>query len=82
MKAVNTCMYPYTPIPLGIKVAPIVKRRGRPRGHELTSIGLPAKKAKKDVDKKPCSFSRLNVSAKEEGKQNYWIQLMYPCNSY
>ena len=44
-----------------------MKRRGRPRGHELTTIGLPAKKAKKDVDKEPCSFSRLHVSAKEEG---------------
>ena len=75
-------MYSYTLIPLGIKVTPIVKRRGRPRGHELTSIDLPAKKAKKEVDKKLCSFSCLHVSAKEEGKQNYWIQFMYPCNSY
>ena len=58
----------HVPKPLGIKVAPIVKRRGRPRGHELTTIGLPAKKAKKDVDKKPCSFSSLHISRKEEGE--------------
>ena len=31
----------------GIKAPTVVKRRGRPRGHELTTIGLPAKKAKK-----------------------------------
>lgn len=58
----------HVPKPLGIKVAPIVKRRGQPRGHELITIGLPAKKAKKDVDKKPCSFSHLRVSRKEDGK--------------
>ena len=47
-----------------------MKRRGRPRGHELTTIGLPAKKAKKDMDKKPRSFNRLHVSRKEEGNLN------------
>ena len=56
------------PKPLGIKVAPIVKRRGDQEVTKLTTIGLPAKKAKKYVDKKPCSFSRLHVSRKEEGK--------------
>lgn len=63
--------------PLGIKVTPIVKRRGRPRGHELTTIGLPAKKAKKPADKKPCSFSRLHVSGKEEGKLSILMLLLY-----
>ena len=51
----------------GIKVGPVVKRRGRPRGHDLTTIGLPAKKAKNEVGKKPCSFRRLHTSMKEEG---------------
>ena len=30
----------------GIKVPPCIKKRGRPKAHELTTIGLPAKKAK------------------------------------
>lgn len=30
-----------------ITMPPSLKKRGRPKGHELTSIGLPAKKAKK-----------------------------------
>ena len=50
----------------GIKVAPVLKKRGRPRGHDLTTIGLPAKKAKK-ASTKPSTFSRLHTSKKEEG---------------
>ena len=58
--------------------APIVKRRGRPRDHEMTTIGLPAKTAKKDVDKKPCSFSCLHTSRKQDGI--YRIHVLYcPC---
>ena len=52
----------------GIKAPAIVKRRSRPRGHELTTIGLPAKKAKKESAKKPCSFSKMHSSKKEEGR--------------
>ena len=48
----------------GIKAPP---RRGRPRGHDLTTVGLPAKKAKKESAKKPCSFSKMHISKKEEG---------------
>ena len=47
-------------------MGPVVKKRGRPKGHELTTIGLPAKKAKKDA-KKPISFSKMHTSKKEEG---------------
>ena len=72
---------------LGIKVVPIVKRRGRPRGHDLTAIGLPAKKAKKKADKKPCTFSRLHTSRKEEGTLYFQLMLficlhcdLAPCN--
>ena len=54
----------------GIKVPPPVKRRGRPRGHGLTTIGLPAKRARKEGTKKLCSFSKLHVSEKERGKLN------------
>ena len=52
-------------LPTGIKAPTVVKRRGQPRGHELTTIGVPAKKA--ESLKKPCSFSKLHVSKKEEG---------------
>ena len=56
---------------LGISVPPILKKRGRPKGHELTVIGLPAKKRKKasDVHTKPKlqPFLRLHTSIKEKG---------------
>lgn len=53
----------------GLTVPPFVKKRGRPKGHGLTTIGLPAKRARKEVScfKKPCSFSKLHVSEKEKG---------------
>ena len=52
----------------GIKAPAIVKLRGRPRGRELTTISLQAKKAKKESAKKPCSFSKMHSSKKEEGR--------------
>ena len=70
-------MYSYTLNTFRNKGSTNCEEEGWPRGHELTSIGLPAMK---DVDKL-CSFSCLYVSEKG-GKQNYWIQLMYPSNSY
>ena len=62
---------------LGIKVAPIVKKRGRPRGYDLTTIGLPAKKTKRAAMSmtKPSTFSRLDVAKKEEGNTNTNIHL-------
>ncbi|CAI8036418.1 hypothetical protein GBAR_LOCUS20403 [Geodia barretti] len=53
---------------LGLTVPPLVKKRGRPKGHGLTTIGLPAKRARKELlrYKKPCSFSKLHVSEKEK----------------
>ena len=42
---------------IGLKVPPI-KKRGRPKGSELTTIGLPAKESEREnIIKKPCSFS-------------------------
>ena len=60
-----------TPHTTGIKAPPVVKQRGRPRGHELTTIGLPAKKTKKESTKKPCSFTKVHVSKKEGGSLSY-----------
>ena len=49
----------------GIKVPPRIKKRGHPKGHELTTIGLPAKKAKGG---KLCAFTKLHTSDKEKRK--------------
>ena len=54
---------------------PIMRKRGRPKGHEVTVIGLPAKKVKKGVGKgdsalkhkKLVPFIKLHASLKEEG---------------
>ena len=46
-----------------------VKKRGRPKGHQLTTIGLPAKKQRTEGTKsmkKPCSFQKLHTSFKEK----------------
>ena len=50
----------------GISMPPKIKRRGRPKGHQLTTIGLPAKKQKLERTK-PCSFQKLHTSFKEIG---------------
>ena len=49
---------------------PILKKRGRPKGHELTSIGLPAKRARKgqnDTKPKVVPFVKIHTSIKEKG---------------
>ena len=48
-----------------IKVSPAVKKRGRPKGSDLTVSGLPKKKQK--GFKGPCPFIRLHTSEKERG---------------
>ena len=51
-----------------INAPPMTKRRGRPKGHHLTTIGLLVKKkAKKECAKRPTSFRKLRTSKKEEG---------------
>ena len=49
----------------GIKVSPRIKKRGRPKGHELTTIRLAAKKAKGG---KLRAFTKLHTSDKEKRK--------------
>ena len=44
---------------------PITKKRGRPKGHEVTVIGLPAKKTKAATKLQP--FIKLHTSIKEKG---------------
>ena len=53
----------------GIRLPPPVKTRGRPKGHTLTAIGLPAKRAKKGrTISKLCSFSKLHVTEKQKSE--------------
>ena len=63
-----TCIIVFIHIGTGIKVPPRIKKRGRPKGHELTTIGLPAKKAKIG---KLCAFTKLHTSDKEKRKYKY-----------
>ena len=43
---------------------PILRKRGRPKGHELTVIGLPAKKKAKSGKVQP--FIKLHISLKKK----------------
>ena len=54
---------------VGLKVPPPVKKRGRPRGSDLTIIGLPAKRNRRDNlhSRKPVSFSQLHITDKKKG---------------
>ena len=51
----------------GLKVPSPIKRRGRPKGSDLTTVGLPVKRNKRGNlhSRKPVSFSRLHTTEKE-----------------
>ena len=46
---------------------PVIQKRGRPKDHLLTTIGLPSKKKK--YTSKPCRFERLGCRERERGKE-------------
>ena len=54
---------------LDLKVPPVVKKRGRPKGSNLTVISLPMKKSKKkqQTSRRICTFSQLHTSEKIKG---------------
>lgn len=52
----------------GITMPPTIKKRGRPKGHQLTVIGLPAKK-RKGFENKLVAFTRLHTSTKQKSEE-------------
>ena len=51
-----------------LKLPPVIKKRGRPKGAEKTVIGLPSRKRfKGDQVRKPVSFLKKSTSNKDEG---------------
>ena len=57
----------------------VIKKRGHPKGHMLTTIGLPCKRAKMNCRKDgPVAFSRLHTSDKKKGQFiNCWCKNAY-----
>lgn len=49
---------------VGLKVPPVVKTRGRPKGNTMTTIGLPSRKTK-NTKKLQC-FLDLHTTEKEK----------------
>ena len=62
------CLYFSVKLPLAIKV------KGRRKGHNLTTIGLPAKRSKNSS--KPQPFILMHTYVKEEGSY-YALYFMY-----
>ena len=52
---------------IDISLPPKIRKRGRPKGHDLTVIGLPKKKTK-SADHKLTSFLMLHSCLKEKSK--------------
>ena len=57
---------------------PVMRKRGRPKGHEVTVIGLPAKRPRgkqkhSDQKERVVPFIKLHSSVKERGS---YIQLL------
>ncbi len=51
-----------------LKLSPVIKKRGRPKGAKKTVIGLPShKRFKGDQVRKPVSFLKKFTSNKDEG---------------
>ena len=58
-----------------------IKRRDRPRGHCMTTIGLPCKQSKRSFKKdSPVAFSRLHVSDKKKGLIQLYVNLYSQCD--
>ena len=49
---------------IGLHLPPTVKRRGKPKGHDITVVGIPAKKKNSN---KPVPFMRKHSSEKQKG---------------
>lgn len=71
-------------IHVDVSMPPIIRKRGRPKGAEVTVIGLPCKKvcrgAAKQLAKKPrvVPFLKLHSSVKEKGENKR--RHLYRCN--
>ncbi|XP_062522978.1 uncharacterized protein LOC134197649 [Corticium candelabrum] len=55
----------------GIKMPSTYQKRGRPKGHELTVIGLPSKKKKSLKTLQP--FTKLHTSVKEKVMLEWFV---------
>lgn len=64
-------LYNYAYLYIVISMPPILKKRGRPKGHELTVVGLPAKRLKRGVKEKVKPFVKLHSTIKEKGMFSY-----------
>lgn len=75
----HVCIYLY--FHLEIKMPPIIRKRGRPKGHNVTVIGLPKKKKFKSSRKKLLPFISMHISDKQKRNYATYITILLCSNS-
>ncbi len=54
-------------INVGFCAPPVLRKRGRPKGHKMTVIGIPVKKQKTGKKARMLPFLKLHTSIDEKG---------------
>ena len=74
MEETNSAELPALSEIQNIKLPPIIRKRGHPKGHEKTAIGLPCKQRRKGTSMNPVLFSKKHPEDRERGKSYTFVK--------